>query len=873
MDMLNGLSKVTVALDAAARRWDFVSSRTAGGLLDRSLNIDRHSMPALWLPASLCALLILGSPTPWRIGAALIAAAIAATLLAAFMRHSARHGWPLRADLAFQVVVVLAAGACAWIWRPETYTETGTYRHLLVALVGAMAIALAVGASIIEPLFRPLRQVSQYAACLRRTELFSAGGPAPVVTPGGIVTALLTVPVRAPLALLTPPAIAALVVPPAWLVPVTATVFLVCLLALFVAGLNDRFGAMWSLAQTVLFRGGALVVSMLVIVLAILRLAGFTYATTVLDSAAWWTLGVVLVALYVVCWWYDYWTQRLLADQILALIDPQALGRAGTSYPIDPECVSTRVPAAGRDIQVHGASRLIALHTGGGGPYFQSHDLLGLVDRLATSGAPGGKALPPPIQVAGRVTDFHIVVALAFMALVAVAGWQLNRGEQQAQVTLGSEDSPGLALPQLLMRASTEASPLIVVAASGGGTRAAIHTAAVLEGITALGHAKQIVLGSGVSGGGAALAYFAGHHPSLVDGNARAWQRYFDAMSEPYIQDVMARATEWRMVSSGRLGMLLQESFDTRWRLPDKRKTLGDVRDLGLILNTSLAGHFERPADAPAGVPLVRVEPEFRESHTKSTLAGGRLLLTNLVLPPELTSQPLEPGNPPRLPIIVRNPQLRLVEAAALNANFPPVFANAAIDIAEQRRYWVTDGGAVDNRGMEMLLYALRLALAELPDDKLPELHVVVADASALSEGFAQDRGLSSMAGAGTRYASHLNAELVSSIRQRYARSKTHFNLTYVMMPDLLRKSGSFGTHWMLQGTIEVRHGEETAKLSGADVVGMLRALHRTGRIEGLEESACQVLRWSVDDAAHRHAWSGLVSALGGEPAPPTCAK
>jgi len=34
----------------------------------------------------------------------------------------------------------------------------------------------------------------------------------------------------------------------------------------------------------------------------------------------------------------------------------------------------------------------------------------------------------------------------------------------------------------------------------------------------------------------------------------------------------------------------------------------------------------------------------------------------------------------------------------ALNANFPPVFSNAPVDVDQRTRYWVTDGGAADNR-------------------------------------------------------------------------------------------------------------------------------------------------------------------------------
>ena len=215
--------------------------------------------------------------------------------------------------------------------------------------------------------------------------------------------------------------------------------------------------------------------------------------------------------------------------------------------------------------------------------------------------------------------------------------------------------------------------------------------------------------------------------------------------------------------------------------MPSDKLGLSEVEDLGLILNTSLAGYFERPAGAPAGPALKDIEPAYRE-RTTSTLAGGRLLLTNLRFPGSLAGKPLEPdATLALLPVTIRSPDLRLEDAAALNANFPPVFSNAAIDVGGQKRFWVTDGGAVDNRGMEMLLYAVRLALKDLKKEQLPRLHIVVADASAFSSAYSQDRGLSSMTGGGARYASHLDAELVEAISKTYegAGIKDKFKFSY----------------------------------------------------------------------------------------------
>jgi hypothetical protein len=224
--------------------------------------------------------------------------------------------------------------------------------------------------------------------------------------------------------------------------------------------------------------------------------------------------------------------------------------------------------------------------------------------------------------------------------------------------------------------------------------------------------------------------------------------------------------------------------------------------------------------------------------------------------------------------VIVRSRGLRLEEAAALNANFPPVFSNAAIDVDDKTRYWVTDGGAVDNRGLEMLLYAMRLALDEwrrsgLP---LPAIHVVIADASAFSDAYGQDRGIGSAFGAGSRYASHLNAELAASIRQLYQAEPSRFRVFYMMMPNILRESGSFGTHWMLQRSIRVRTGDESEVISGHDMIEVLRALHSQGDGRDLTPGACAVLAWSRRDSSYELGWSELLTAAGTTNPPLVCA-
>lgn len=113
--------------------------------------------------------------------------------------------------------------------------------------------------------------------------------------------------------------------------------------------------------------------------------------------------------------------------------------------------------------------------------------------------------------------------------------------------------------------------------------------------------------------------------------------------------------------------------------------------------------------------------------------------------------------------------------AAAPHANFPPVFSDAPIDdVKTGNRYWVTDGGAVENRGLISLLFLLRGVLERLeaqgPPTHLPEIHVVMAEASAGSRRYSQDRGVGTAFGATGKGASQLARELLEEARQIYGR-------------------------------------------------------------------------------------------------------
>jgi hypothetical protein len=371
----------------------------------------------------------------------------------------------------------------------------------------------------------------------------------------------------------------------------------------------------------------------------------------------------------------------------------------------------------------------------------------------------------------------------------------------------GPNRQGGVRLADLLSRDVGD-KPFVLVAASGGGTRAAVFTGVILEALHPIG-GERFIGGSGVSGGAAALAIYAGTSGRSVVYRAE----------KPFIKDVIERSVEWRMIAGGRLGTLLAESFERRWYLNESKRNLSQVPNFGLIFNTTLAGHFQRlPGEQGS---LEDLEARHR-SRISSADAGERLLITNL----DLT----EAFDGPK-PKLVTNGDIPLTRAAALASNFPPVFANAAIDVDNTDRYWVTDGGAADNSGLEMLLYAVRHAIKNR-QGRLPKIHIVVIDASAVNERFAQTRGLGSALGAGARFAAHLHAELRRQLQERYnqAGQENDFQITPVEMPTFMRVANAIGTHWMMQPRIDLRIGDETVTFHDYEVTLALSAAYADGK-------------------------------------------
>jgi hypothetical protein len=865
-------------LDDWCRRSDLKWQRFDKNVL-RSLGVRRENIEAFLWPSLIAAAQWTGMPTlkpmqAWGAGIGLV--------FFVLLVWANRKSRTPTEDLVFQVVLVNALGIGIWSFGPDQAgTDSLVYRNLIIPVVLIVGIALLIAVWMAKELCRPLHIQPGYQPYFAATELFQVRG-ARLSRSQSLVSLWIFIPfsiLLQPMQLAWPVAIAVLASPPAYVNIVALVAAGVMGLILVLTALDERLDNSIRLLMRRFFRNAALGVTLLTLALAAARLLNVTYVTTVFDSASGAEILLYFLFAYAIAWWYDYWIERVIGQQLFLLVDREARGECSASYSYTgPEV--TRVPLEGRRIELLGLGRFLAYcpnQESPAKPFFQAWTYEGFFNQLSVCGAAGGKAVPLPLQIMQRVSGYVGAIGIITAGLLAAGGWMLHLQPKNEELIAVSRKSTGLTLDTLLAaQANDRGHPAILVAASGGGTRAAVFTAAILEGLSKSkdGH---LLLGSGVSGGAASLSYFAINRPALAAAEPDAWDAYFSVMSMPYIRDVIERSTESRMVVHGRLGILLAESFERRWGSKGSRDSFEGLNDFGLICNSTLAGRFDMKSLSPqqkCGCTLGEASAHC-SSQTNSDVAGGRLMMTNLDLERAFDVHDL-PFVEEHLPILVDDKTTRVERAAALSANFPPVFSNAAIDVDDEQRYWVTDGGAADNRGLEPVLYAARDAVQHLPrgTTRLPTLRLIIIDASGTSSGFEQNRGLGSALGAGAHFADQLNNEVANRLSDIYeaANQKEDLQFYYVPMPNMLRTSGSFGTHWMLQKFIKVDNGSKAQTFKGTDVVDALRAAYAGRSAAG--ESA-QLASWIKDSSEFKtwcKNWSqGMAGNSGMLPA--TCKK
>jgi hypothetical protein len=250
------------------------------------------------------------------------------------------------------------------------------------------------------------------------------------------------------------------------------------------------------------------------------------------------------------------------------------------------------------------------------------------------------------------------------------------------------------------------------------------------------------------------------------------------------------------------LSQLLVESFE-RYLFPS-RPPLGSTKAPALILNATIVSHPAEESDVLTRTMDKATQCDEAE-RTFNLDGGGRLIFTNL-RDTDAFPQRGSPIPDVRLPYeIVRDADVCVASASALNANFPPVFPNARVRVRSDdqdckfRSYYVTDGGAVENLGLTSALYAIKSALAKIsPGTAVRPIHVVIAEASAVSYDYSQDCGVSALLGSKERLTGDLTNELIDNINQKLKEvsgANADMRFHYLALPLAFRARGGFEYH------------------------------------------------------------------------------
>jgi predicted acylesterase/phospholipase RssA len=299
---------------------------------------------------------------------------------------------------------------------------------------------------------------------------------------------------------------------------------------------------------------------------------------------------------------------------------------------------------------------------------------------------------------------WRLVAAAALLNLVGCAATNAIHYTVQLGEPLSEEDC---AVP-----APTKNPEQIVgVALSGGGSRASVFSAAVLEALWERGYIDLVTHVSSVSGGSVAGSYFAANLPSCAALSSTAeqdvcWREFFSdfklAMRSHFFKSMAGRqVSRLRMASNTRLAISLQETLDAQFL---HGMTFGDLA----AKNASMVNDGLFP-------PVLIVNAMSYDN-------GRRVVFSNMCLsgnPPaavnDIGDNPLD--NPALRGTGISPPNcdqpapkdMPLSLAVTTSAAFPGFVGPITIEVpatceGEGLEYWhLADGGMADNSGLDSI--------------------------------------------------------------------------------------------------------------------------------------------------------------------------
>jgi hypothetical protein len=839
---------------------------------------------------------------------------------------------PERSLLAFLLSTLLLGVGVLVLWAfftphaPLIYSEAqgGFYPHVyMIFVAGLMAVAL-LARWLARKLLSRVEGAPLFRAGMVSLDLLAFRRDLPDVAGIRLLSAFVNGITSHLMHFLLLPAFVIFIAPANWVWLLLWPFLFVSGVLLVYGSLSSRWAQMLVHVQRWFLVGSPLVLSIVVILLAALRLAGVQYVSTVLDATPMGVLFVIVVMIYVAFWLFEYWINRWAGEQLLGALGDDVTLRAGfVQCPFaplaEPESGVITGAVPGRYIALHGLGRFVAqgwFARRSPGPQEAVKDdafaTFGFVELFEVLGTAKEGGLELAKEVRRRVHLYFTFINMAlFAAAIALFLWHKNWTRPLAvhpmvdAVTIKPEEvsdavlrakavREGDGLARRLLTQASESRPSLVVAASGGGTRAAVYTAVALEGMAQIDRARDVVLLSGVSGGGVSAAVFASRFGALRASDPRKepqdhsgpWAQYVDTVSQPYIQDVLEGVGELRIAGSWSLGSLLQESLERRAFAARMTgiDTFGKLGDPALILNSAISGHPYEDSEVLKGrvaAPAAGADCA-EQARPYANLAGGRLIFTNLG---NLTGFPERSAEVPDLWLpyrIVTDGSVKLSAASALTANFPPVFSNARVRLKSTesgvcaQSYFVTDGGATENLGLVSALYALRGTLLQMESGAaLGDIHVLALEASAIDYDYHDDRGVGAATGGSKeRINSGLTQALLREVGAMVAAHGAKLRVHYLPLPVAFRSRGGFGTHWMFARSINVVNpllaeapgtiaallpegGKDKVSLSRDEVMVTLRAL-----FDPTDPICSRAERVQADPKSAQPGWSASVQTV-----------
>ena len=494
--------------------------------------------------------------------------------------------------------------AVLWLWfTPPRPSEAagGFYPHVYLLFLGALLGIALFGRLLAHIMFSGFSTAKTFRDAMSSEDLLRNERTPPDVSNLRLLSALINGVSANPLHFALLPAFVAFMSPTDWIWWLVPLFTLVSLVLVMYGSLSSRWEQMLVYVQRWFLVGTPLVMSIAVILLAGLRLLDVQYVSTVLDATPVGVLFIFIMMMYVAFWFFEYWVNRWVGEELLEVLGADRRGCRG----FVPAGFKAGDPApwasaAGRVIAFHGTGRFVAQGwferkeaLPGERPREHAFTTYGLVELFQVLA--GSRFADFAHDVRRRVhLYFTLINVLLVAAAIGLFMWHLNwsqplavepmvkasaikpevvtKAERQA-LALASGD----ALAHRLLLQTAEQRPSLIVAASGGGTRAAVYTAVALEGMGLINRARDVVLLSGVSGGGVSSAVFASRFATLRHANPRdesiehpgPWMKYVATVSQPFIQDVLEGAGELRIAGSASLGVLLQESLERRAFAPE----------------------------------------------------------------------------------------------------------------------------------------------------------------------------------------------------------------------------------------------------------------------------------------------------------------